>query len=496
MVLLLATTLTGAALRWQGLTELPLHFDEILVLDVVDGYFDPGMSADPDRMARRVALITRPWVPPLARVFAANIHYMDAPPGYPVFLWAWLSVFPSSEFTLRFPAFLCSMAFIVAGFLLARRYMSDGAALFVAALLAVAPTQIYWARETREYAATMLSATLWLIAVARFLDVPTWKRARWVAVAGAACVLLQYGLVLLLAATNAYMLWRWWRKTLPPGSVRTWLIAHTLIALTVVFVGITLIPQLLLHSRAHLQGLMSSPTPFGAMRDTVLRTMEFPGFAFFGTDIGTFETGLLAIGVAVGLAVALARHRAYPLLAIWAFASALTAVGGVTGYYPYSLTRHCLFLAPFVYIFLGFAAEGILQRIPNRGRAMVAGIVVLVLLALGCFSPYRYHTEGFRQGPQVAQLIREQGLAHLPIYANLTTYLPVKHYLNDPEAQLYCRRFDVETVSPTTPAVIVLGLMQPNRRQTMADGLRSRYTTETLADTPGYCVLRITPPGP
>lgn len=74
------------------------------------------------------------------------------PPAYYVLLWLWKFPFGTSELSLRLPSLLAGMAVIIVTILLARAMgWPKKAALLAAGLVALAPQQIYYSSEARNY---------------------------------------------------------------------------------------------------------------------------------------------------------------------------------------------------------------------------------------------------------------------------------------------------------------------------------------------------------
>jgi len=88
------------------------------------------------------------------------------PPLFHITLKGWIAVVGRAEFALRFPALWCSVLMVPLAYALADLWLGKGAALWSAALLALQPLSIWYAQDSRMYAALMLSslASTWLAA--------------------------------------------------------------------------------------------------------------------------------------------------------------------------------------------------------------------------------------------------------------------------------------------------------------------------------------------
>src|SRR3972149_4465005 len=89
---------------------------------------------------------------PFVRMLAATAGDTH-PPLYFVLLWAWVRAFGADEFSLRLPSVIFSTLSIVMVVAIGERLkFFRGATLLAAALMAVLPSQLHYAQETRMYA--------------------------------------------------------------------------------------------------------------------------------------------------------------------------------------------------------------------------------------------------------------------------------------------------------------------------------------------------------
>ena len=89
---------------------------------------------------------------PFARMLAATAGDTH-PPFYFVLLWVWVRAFGVDEFSLRLPSVIFSVLSIVMVAAIGERLkFYRGATLLAAALMAVLPSQLHYAQETRMYA--------------------------------------------------------------------------------------------------------------------------------------------------------------------------------------------------------------------------------------------------------------------------------------------------------------------------------------------------------
>jgi 4-amino-4-deoxy-L-arabinose transferase-like glycosyltransferase len=293
------------------------------------------------------------------------------PPLY--FALAWLSSkLGSPDTTIRLPSILLGTATVPLVFLVGRRTVGHGAALFGAAFVALSPFAIFYAIEARAYGTLMflsaLSALVLLKAVET--DRPAWW-AGWTLVA-AAVMYTHYTGALVLGLEGAWVLWfnreRW--RSLALASVgaavlfAAWLPHFKSVGAD--YKGLAGI--LGIHDgSAFLQWLAGSPD-------------EHPA-----TLPGTFPLVMLA--VAAGLAaLGVALARSLPRVSSGAALVLLLGVGPPLVLLVYAQVGEDLFVYPrnmsAAIPFAGLALGWLLTR-PALPFAAAAAAVAIVALAIG-----------------------------------------------------------------------------------------------------------------
>ena len=168
-------TIVGAALRLYHLQFKSLWLDEAVLYWISNGS--------------------------LAQIAGENAVQGSTPLLFPV-LTAIMEHFGDSEYVLRAIPCVAGIAAIPLVFVLARQFVSDGLACFSSALIALAPAQIQYSQQLREYSLTCLLAVIVLLAFIRFMKQPTWTRALVCSIVMSLSVFIQYGLALLIAGID------------------------------------------------------------------------------------------------------------------------------------------------------------------------------------------------------------------------------------------------------------------------------------------------------
>lgn len=144
IALLCLITLAGAALRLWQLGAQSLWLDEVFTARVAP---------------ESVAAILR-----------AIRSDLDTPPLHPLLVHLFIVVFGGSDFVLRLPSALASIAAIPLMYALARRVLGEPAALVAAFVMACSPFAVYYAQEARMYGLMLTTTLLTLYTMLRALE--------------------------------------------------------------------------------------------------------------------------------------------------------------------------------------------------------------------------------------------------------------------------------------------------------------------------------------
>jgi mannosyltransferase len=195
-------TAVGAVLRLYRLGNDPLWLDEAASAAFVSGEYST------------IELVTQlPFEDP---------H----PPLYYLILDGWTTVAGTGEWALRAPSAVASTLAILVMFALGRRLMGGRAGLVVALITAVSPHQVAAGQQARMYSVLFLLTAISTVALLRWLDDSSWRRAALYVVPAALLGWAHIFGVFTLAAHGAYGLHRVRRDV----SARRWVAGQTVIA--------------------------------------------------------------------------------------------------------------------------------------------------------------------------------------------------------------------------------------------------------------------------
>lgn len=382
-VLLVASiTVAGALLRLYHLGHRSLWFDEALLY-----WFSRGSFAD---------------------VVAQHTQGHSAPPLYGLLV-NLVSRVDDSEAVLRSASCLAGIASVPVAYLLARQLLSTPTAFAVALLVALAPVQVQYAQQLREYSLASLLAFALLWWFLRFLAAPGWRQAAAFTLVGAAAVFTQYGLSLLLLALNLALL-----ACLPGHHQRRALLGRWSAIQGVLLLAVGAVYQVSLRYQL-VEGAYGGSGTFNHLApDYWDGSAPVLAFALEQTrDLLLFALPdrMFVFLLAAGMAAAVVQPRLRAVAAAVAAPALVVLTAACLRLYPYGGIRQDIFLLPGLYLAAGLGLEAIAQRLGVLLRLQGASAAVVVLftvpiLATGIRSSLAYlaGTEPEHLRPIVARL--------------------------------------------------------------------------------------------
>lgn len=451
--------LGALALRAYGLTERSLWFDETV----------------------SVFLAGRPAAAMLALLPANDPH----PPLYYLLLRAWMALFGNGEAAVRSLSVLVSVPVALATWAFGRRLIGGApggaaAALFAAAVAAVAPSQIAAGQEARMYGLLTLAALLswWALQVAVTGD----RRRAWAGWALATAVMLYthyYGFFV-VASQIGYLLW----QRTDEGRWRHWVYA----SLGVVLLFLPWMPSFIEQIAggrawpAHRVPLSAATLPDTLAAMTVGR----PILETWGPRTTTIQAGggalLAAVGMiaALALAVAAARSKAVPrgvvrLLLAASLGPPLVAFATSMALNVYA-PRYLLFIVPPIALLVAAGAAALFAGPARwvRAAAVIAAALVLIPNAAGALAFHRQPRLDVFDWRLVSRTLAAQArgddaIAFLPGFSRI----PVNYYFRGSQARLALTPVGVDVVGD--------------------GGARTAHVVEALARHPRVWILTVPP---
>lgn len=96
----------------------------------------------------------------LMQIHHFNFSKVGNPPLYYAIIAGWVKIFGFSEFSLRFPSLLFSLACVPVTFLLGKELFNKSAGLYASLIMALSPFQLWYAQEARSYSIMLFFGVL------------------------------------------------------------------------------------------------------------------------------------------------------------------------------------------------------------------------------------------------------------------------------------------------------------------------------------------------
>jgi uncharacterized membrane protein len=374
-----------------------------------------------------------------------------------------------SAVAVRAPSVLASLLAVLVMLAMVRAKVSQNAALFAAAILAVSASQIRYAQEVREYSLTVLFATILIYCLLRWEAAGSRSRHPVLLYAVLFFVpLVQYGLVLFAFAILSTIVLR-----LLLARDTCFRLSHVVIASASLVAGGLLTFFLTLRYQFH-----PGTTPwYLAANYFNPKTMSLLSFLRVNSQgllqfliPGNVVDQCLVFG-AIIFCIALALARKCETITLLLFTSVLITISAsVAGVYPYGGVRQCLFLAPVLALFAGTAFEDVLQRLvgslqPVRLRESLQPIATVFFMALIVLSLYRATRRVWPYGEyeDTLSILRELARSSAPndqVWVNHDAVEAVDFYLQGKDPRFIYGKFHAD---PEQYIPELLGSIDPKR---------------------------------
>jgi len=353
-------TLAGLALRLIGLGSHSFWFDE----------------------AREILRALRPW---------PEVLFLSEGTDPPIFrlLIAPIAALTLSEFWLRLPTALFGAGAIYLAYGWLSEIGQPRLGLITAALLALAPVEIYYSQEVSQYSMSVFLSLLLLITFGRAARDGGWLDWLTLSLAGLAALYSYYGLAWLLPALDLDLAWRTWRQR-SRKRLMGFMAFHAVLATGILLLYCTILSvqhqrfiQRKLTPRFAGQGLLHSlHTLHKELFENFLRFFTLPWSSDAADAIVALLAGLAVLG---GIVLWRRMPASRRLLLISLLTLIIIYVANGLGLYPFGL-RYALPLSPFLFL----SIAGAIWCPPIRAdlrRPVAIAIGSLVTLAFLAFSP-------------------------------------------------------------------------------------------------------------
>lgn len=343
-----AITILGALLRFYHLGFKPLWVDEATLYWISHGN--------------------------LQNIIAQNASQNSAPPLFAILISPILKI-GDSETILRSLSWVGGVAAIPAIYFLSRQFLNRNPAYFTTLVVAIAPTQVKYSQELREYSLTFLVAIIILLFFFKHLRRPNWYNWSFMTLAMMIGIFLQYGLALLIIALNLVCV----VELLSNKANRKDLLLRWSVAQVVCLCAVVAIYSLSLRQQMRVGFGATSTISYlsrgywdgGSLRSLLSLAITNTLNIFDFTVPGGYFTYFI---VGVGFISVLQDRNRYIALMMFVFPVILTFIVASARLYPYLGARQDMFLTPMIYLLVGFGFDSLLKVIQQRW------IILLLLL--------------------------------------------------------------------------------------------------------------------
>jgi len=366
----------------------------------------------------------------IGKILSQNASLNSAPPLY-VLLIHIVSGFSQSEAVLRSLSWLSGTLAIPSIYILCRQLMSKQAALICAFIFAIAPIQVHYSQELREYSLAILLA-IWIIYF--YLRFERRSELRWLigfTVISSFGIFTQYGLSLLILAINIIFFLNWLTTNRSFPIVMKWAMAQAFLLLIVGAVYLLALKDQLVEGGFGLFYLSSGYWNNG--------TGWLGGLPSFLTNNTIqilkylFPVWLLIWALLIFLGILSAFKTKSGKILIGVFAASLVVVflSSVMNYYPYLASRQILYLSPLFYIVLAFGFEKISQFRPSW---VWLGLLMVIFGYIGFHGTFKYLTEpGTEELRPIVNTLMERIEPNDQIYIYYSAEPAFQYYYRQPQ---------------------------------------------------------------
>jgi len=379
---LAALVLLGTALRGYHLGHHSLWYDEAIFFHTVQGSWRD--------------------------ILAINVATNSSGPLYPLFL-GLITGPDANEAVLRFPALVAGVVAIPLSYVLARRFTTPRFALLTPLLVSIAPTQIQYSQEVKEYALTFCIAICILLSFARFLSRQSAGRALVLGLTISIGMAIHHGIMVFVAALNLFCIFEFWRNKRPLSAFRLWFFAQFPGLATVAAVYVTTISGQLGPGNMVKLGFLADRYWDGTGTG-IVSLLAGPGASIINF---AFPGWIMATLVVCGAAYIVLR-RATVAAGFLVAPVALTAIFALLGLYPYGGIRQDMYLLPMIYVCAAIGLEALSAGLARFARPHRITAVIWILVGLMAL-------QGLRLSYQHLQSTGSESMR--PIVAKLTEQL-------------------------------------------------------------------------
>lgn len=303
--------------------------------------------------------------------------WQAAPPGFLVLVHLTTRLFGAGERSLRLVSLLFGLASLPLLLGVARRLLRPGSAVVAVALFTFLGPLIYYSNELKPYSCDVAVSLAITLAVLRWLENQTFRRAAVAALVGAVGIFFSYPSIFVLAGAGIIAVWQMRRSDNRAGLHQSLWVC--LIWATVFAVEYLIFVRQFAHGEAHphLVQYWLARDAFMPWSPIAALTWTFSCLTSIASDPGGMwldYPDAAVLGLIVGMIIAV-RRRDNLLLLIAPLPLVLLA--SATKQYPFG-DRLALFFVPQYLLLIAVAFESLSTNLAGKTAAVViAGMILL-----------------------------------------------------------------------------------------------------------------------
>lgn len=369
----------------------------------------------------------------IREILSQNALLNSAPPLYVLLIHivSWLG---QSEVVLRSFSWLSGTLAIPSIYILCRWLMSKPAALICAFIFAIAPIQVHYSQELREYSLAVLLA-IWIVYFYLLFE-----RSRKLGgligftVISSIGIFTQYGLSLLILAINVIFFLNWLTTNRKFRLVIHWAAAQAFLLLIVGAVyWLSLKDQLVQGGFGSFylsNGYWNTGAGWlgGLPSFLTKNTLQILDYLF------PVWLPIWAILILLGVLSAFKTKCGTIFIGVFAASLFIVFLSSVLKYYPYLAGRQILYLSPLFYIVLAFGFEKISQF---RRSWVWAGLLIVIFGYIGFRGTFQYLNDpGAEELRPIVSTLMELIEPNDQIYIYYSTEPAFQYYYRHPRNRI------------------------------------------------------------
>lgn len=364
----------------------------------------------------------------LKDVITQNALRNSTPPLFPILI-RYISILGDTEKMLRLIPMIAGTASIPAIYYLFREFINKYPAFVLTLMVAVAPTQIKFSQELREYSLTFLLSTLILLFFSRYLNKQDTKDLIILSIFMCFGIFTQYGISLLIICLNLiYLFTLIANKENRKSRLLRWVLSQI-----VTLAAALLVIYLSLQEQSHFFEASKSPSHYlynAYWNGSVRSLLNFIIKNTYALLRFSFSSNIFLFLIIIGFIFLTINFNSFSLpLLLFMVPMIMTVLLAALGIYPYHGDRQDIFLTPMIYMIAGFGIN-YLWDIDKKRWAIL--ILLFFPITAGIIQSWNYlNSPGAENIIPVVEKLKELKGEHDSVYVYYAAKPAFDYYVRD-----------------------------------------------------------------